>query len=464
MRKDSTMTRKNKLARASLLLSGLGLCGLGFGDSALLAGSPEVARSARSAFYEGNADGYDVQPVSMLRDCGPGGCSTEGAGCEAEGEEDEDKCTGLLMPAFDTCCDGNLLADHGWTLSGYTAFSYTFNPDSPRSRTNGPVSFNDRSNDFLFNALNITLSKDVDTESDCFNFGGRVDFMAGADARWTKSLGFDDGWATGIEHYSIAMPQIYAEVFSPVLNGITTKIGHFYTPIGYEVVPATGNFFASHAYTMQYGEPFTHWGALSTTSLTDQITLTTGTVVGWDDLENNLDGNFSGILGLTWASEETGTSIALTGISGNEGDAQGGRSNRFMTSLVVSQSLGDNWSYVFQSDYGVQRNGTAISDANWYGVNQYLFYTVNDCLKLGGRAEWFRDDEGVRVATLTPANFVNNSGNFYQVTLGANYTPASCVTIRPEVRYDWADNGNRPYDDGTEGKQWLFATDVVIRF
>ena len=45
-------------------------------------------------------------------------------------------------------------------------------------------------------------------------------------------------------------------------NDWKIKLGHFYTPIGYEVVPANGNFFYTHAYTMQYGEPFTHTGVL----------------------------------------------------------------------------------------------------------------------------------------------------------------------------------------------------------
>ena len=55
------------------------------------------------------------------------------------------------------------------------------------------------------------------------------------------------------------MPQAYAEVG---YNDLTVKVGHFYTIIGYEVVPAPDNFFYSHAYTMQYGEPFTHTGML----------------------------------------------------------------------------------------------------------------------------------------------------------------------------------------------------------
>ena len=58
-----------------------------------------------------------------------------------------------------------------------------------------------------------------------------------------------------------ALPQFYAEV---AYNDLKVKIGHFYAPVGYEVVPTTGNFFPSLPYTFQYGEPFTHTGVLAT--------------------------------------------------------------------------------------------------------------------------------------------------------------------------------------------------------
>ena len=52
---------------------------------------------------------------------------------------------------------------------------------------------------------------------------------------------------------TIALPQAYLEAYVPVGNGLNLKVGHFYTPIGYETVPAPDNFFYTHAYTMQYG-------------------------------------------------------------------------------------------------------------------------------------------------------------------------------------------------------------------
>ena len=54
-------------------------------------------------------------------------------------------------------------------------------------------------------------------------------------------------------------PQFYVEV---AYNDLKVKVGHWYAPVGYEVVPTTGNFFPSLPYTFQYGEPFTMTGVI----------------------------------------------------------------------------------------------------------------------------------------------------------------------------------------------------------
>ena len=96
--------------------------------------------------------------------------------------------------------------------------------------------------------------------------------LYGTDAQKTQAFGNPGAGVRGfgfydasLDHgyYGWAIPQAYLEV----ANGdLSTKIGHFFTPIGYEVIPATGNFFHTHSYTMFNSEPFTHTGVLSTYS------------------------------------------------------------------------------------------------------------------------------------------------------------------------------------------------------
>ena len=81
------------------------------------------------------------------------------------------------------------------------------------------------------------------------------------------------------------MPQLYGELGSQELN---VKFGHFYTLIGMKLFLQSGTFY-THAYTMQYGEPFTHTGVLGTWVPNDQLTIIGGITNGWDNWDDGLE-------------------------------------------------------------------------------------------------------------------------------------------------------------------------------
>ena len=54
------------------------------------------------------------------------------------------------------------------------------------------------------------------------------------------------------------MPQLYADF---ARGGVNLRFGHFYSILGYEQVPAIGNFFYTHSFSMQFS-PFTFTGFL----------------------------------------------------------------------------------------------------------------------------------------------------------------------------------------------------------
>jgi hypothetical protein len=128
-----------------------------------------------------------------------------------------------------------------------------------------------------------------------------------------------------------------------------------------------------------------------------------------------------------------------------------------MYSIVLTQALTDRLTYVAQHDYGWQTDAGGFNgpDAEWYGLNQYLFYDINDNVRAGIRGEWFRDDDSFRLA--------NGAADYFEVTGGLNINLCDCVLLRPEVRYDWCD-GATPYDDFTSDDQFLFATDLIWQF
>ena len=332
-----------------------------------------------------------------------------------------------------------------WASGGVTGNS--------NGNTNAPVLFNDRVNEFTLDQLNFYIERAVDTEGDSWDIGGRMDFMYGTDARFTQASGWDDKWNAGSSgYYDIAMPQLYVEVFAPIGNGITAKLGHFYTTIGNEVVTSPDNFFYSHAYTMLYAEPFTHTGALFSYDIDDNFSVNGGTVIGWDNMTENA-GAWSFLGGGSWTSDSQASSVTVQLISGEASDTE--QSNRTMYSLVATHDFTDKLHYLFQHDFGTQQdvNGDGV---NWFGINQYVTYDINDELAIGVRAEWFNDVDSARVGD----NIIG--ANYFAASIGVNYSPLPWFKVRPEIRYDWADEN--VFNGGVNNDQVAIAMDMIVTF
>ena len=385
---------------------------------------------------------------------------------------------------------------------------------------NGPVTFNDRAWQGQMNQLYLVNERILDDDS--FSWGGRIDLLYGTDFLYTVAAGLDayrtypdpidltgPRWASS-RYYGLAMPQLYGELGSQELN---VKFGHFYTLIGYEVVPAIGNFFYTHAYTMQYGEPFTHTGVLGTWVPNDQLTIIGGITNGWNNWDNGLEtgrsivnqnyanynSNASFLGAITFSSSDGTQALTLANSSGNELAAESIVNpnaafvgNRTVTSLVYSNEFTNKLTYVYQSDFGYQAyaggdspfyyetQGQQPGSAYWYGANQYLFYNFTDYLIGGLRLEWFRDNNGA----IVQYGLRNGSpelgqfaGNFWAMTWGLNYLVGKNLIIRSELRYDWfsQDEGNAaqgvglPFGKlagglGTQSDQFYGGCDIVWQF
>jgi hypothetical protein len=275
--------------------------------------------------------------------------------------------------------------------------------------------------------------------------GFRIDALYGTDAQKTQSFGnpnsngaagqrnsgtFDASWDNG--EYGWAMPQLYGEL---AYGDLSVKMGHFFTPLGYEVIPVTGNFFRSHSYTHHNSEPFTHTGALATFGYSDTVTLYGGWSLGWDTGFDQLNGGNTAIGGFAVEPVED---ITFTYLStyGNFGLIDNGGDDSYSHSVVIVASLTDSLDYIFQSDY-LDTDNTDIDDI---GINQYLIYSLNDLIGLGGRIEWWKRD-GV---------------SFYEATSGVNIHVLDNVVIRPEWRQDWSPGAN--IDEDT------ILCDVIVTF
>ena len=393
--------------------------------------------ASKSDKENGNGDGNGDEDENGGCDDGCDDCGEDG--CEEEEEEEKCPCylfgPGEAMSLWDEmfACGDKKPAVHigGWLQGGYHT------DPTPLSQQRGDgLAFNDVPNDFNLHQGWLYAEKALDTKKCGWDWGFRADLVYGTDAQKTQSfggLGWDNDWDHGV--YGWALPQAYVELGT---GDFSVKAGHFFTPAGYEVVAAPGNFFYSHALTHFNSEPFTHTGVLATYKLCEDIEVYSGWALGWDTGfdafgdSNILLGGFK----LTLTDDITFTYISTSGDFGLRGeDAQ---SHHFVMDVTLTDKL--NW--VIQSDILRIENapGGAFLGDDDVGLTNYLYYAYNDCIKFGARAEWWKNDG------------VDN----YAVTYGVNIRPHANLVIRPEVRHAWVPT--------TDFHEDIFGIDAIFTF
>lgn len=348
--------------------------------------------------------------------------------------------------------DSGVAKTLGLVVGGWADTGYTYNP---ANGDNQPVSFNFRANEWNLQQLDIFLEKPLSTDMAEWSVGGRFDFMFGTDTPYTQARGHWDSRLIGddtLRFYKIALPQAYLDIRAPLGNGLSARIGHFYSILGYESVASPPNFFYSHSYSMK-SSPFTHTGVLLSYQPTDNLTLYSGAVTGPDNFDDQF-GAWSYLGGMAWKLP-SGGSLAFSILHGDTRETVADTLTYYST--VLQYPLTDKLAYVLQHDGGVQDHATAQGrTAAWYSVVQYLTWQYLETLGLGARAEWFRDQDGVRYGYADTG--------YYGLTLGLNWKPLGWLAVRPEVRYDWADGPVKVYGDGTKNQQWLLGADFVVQF
>ena len=357
-----------------------------------------------------------------------------------------------------------------------------------------------------------------------WDLGGRVDVLFGTDFFYTTALGLDAEplQPLGIENiaswgfskdYGLALPQLYADV---AYHNVTLRFGHFYSILGFEEVPAIGNFFYSHSFAMQFS-PFTFTGFLGSWQPTDQTTIFAGITTGWNNFFDGqpttgafriLNPDYPGasdtssfLGGINIQSSDETQTLSIMTTSGNEistisrnptdGSLVG---NRTLVSTVYTNRLSDRLIYVFQNDNAWQFNanvapgnvGQQAGTAQWYSFGNYLFWEFSPQWEGGVRLEYFRDNNGYIVsAPLRNEGQPGNpgfwaegfDGTFWELTFGLNWYPNNNWVIRPEIRYDWfspnATSTPRPYGKplgqgvGTGGNQlaqFYAGFDIIWQF
>jgi len=365
-------------------------------------------------------------------------------------------------------------------ISGWIDAGVTFNPDSPQDNQNFGRLFDDRANEPLLNQVVINLERALAPQVGEFDWGFKLQFMYGSDARFIHSLGLFD--RTAHEILQPDLVEAYLNLHFPVIteSGLDLKLGKFVTLEGAETIDPRNNVFYSHTYIFNFGIPFNHTGALATFHAIKWLDLYAGITRGVNTSLNDNNGSpaFDGGVGLNLLDGKL-TVLASTHIGpetpGNNRDV------RYLSDITVTAKITDKLTSITDFNYALDE----VSDTRAYAIAQYFTYAINSWITAGVRGEIFRDAEGFYVVsfadsqdpmralrgdpTLDPRTIGGGKTTYGAVTAGVNIKPPipkpfAGLTIRPEVRYDRALTNTRPFNDSSGRDQFTIGVDVIIGF
>src|SRR6202047_2743539 len=370
---------------------------------------------------------------------------------------------------------------YGWIEGGITG-----NPDAPTDNHNFGHLFTDRANEALLNQLVITGERALDPNATGFDWGFKVQFMYGSDARYIHSLGMMD--LTTDERVQPDFPEVYASAHIPIpsTGGLDLKLGKFVTLEGAEIIDPRTNVFYSHTYIFNFGIPFTNttFKSVLHVNKSPDLYAEINRGVNTSIQDNNPSIAFEGGIGLNLLDGNL-TTLAITH-AGPE-TPHNNHDWRYLNDITTTWKITKNFTSI--TDLNLIYDEGA--DAYGYGGAQYFTYAVNDWLQLGIRGEIWRDDKGFYVAQfranndfihfergdnlspsfpVDPSNLGGGETTYFAITGGVTIKtpvakPLAGLFIRPEVRYDRSLTDRfKPFEQNTSRDQWTIGFDAILEF
>ena len=360
-----------------------------------------------------------------------------------------------LMRAIQGTWLGAGLEDQRTQVSGWAQGNFTASSDRA---SNLPYGWNYKANQFLLEQNWLRIDRAVVTsKTEEPTFGFRMDWiLPGSDYFFTLPRGLFNGQLTADNGrpnlYGIDPVQFYVEADFPTIGrGLDVKFGRFFSQFGVEQVSAPDNALISRSYTFIY-TPFTQTGILTTTKLTESVTVQAGLVLGSDVFIDPVD-NPTFIGSFKWVNADQRNSLLVNVIAG-EGRFNRGRNfhNPETFDVIATHKFDANAIYTFEALYGFTTNVPDIGTADWLGIVQYLTWNITSRISAAARLEIFDDFQGQR--TGFKGAYTAPSGVFA-------FRPVRWLQLRQELRYDY-NTETAPF----EGKHGLLTatSDFLVRW
>ena len=285
------------------------------------------------------------------------------------------------------------------SLSGFVDVYYGQNFNNPASQTNGLRFFDQSTNMFGLNLVELVVDKTPEVTNSrtgyhvALGFGQAMNAVNGSDH---GGLGFDQ-----------YLKEAYFSYLAPVGKGLQVDIGKFVTPHGAEVIETKDNWNYSRGLLFSYAIPYYHFGMRAKYAFNDKYAVTGFFVNGWNNVIDNNTGKTYG-LSFAWNPNKK------FGVTQNymAGPEQNNLNNdwRQLSDTVVTYSPTSKLSFIVNGDYG---RGDRITDpltaivsrpVFWTGAAGYVRYAFSGTSAISTRYEYYDDHNGFTTGTMQHLN------------------------------------------------------------
>jgi hypothetical protein len=362
---------------------------------------------------------------------------------------------------------------YGWVNAGISV--------STSNKSNIPESYAIVPNRPELDQAVLRIERLPDTvQTDHVDWGFRLTTIYGIDYRWTTS----QGWFSGqlLNHnrlYGFDPVEAYALLYIPhVAKGMVIKAGRYISPPDIEAQLAPDNYLFTHS-LMFTVDCYTQTGINADIKLNDHWSVMAGIHAGDDVAPWNVAAHPTGMFMVRWVSKSNNDSIYGGIDSVNNGNFKGGHDNLQQSNVTWTHRFNEAGTFLTSTEaYYIYQFNALVGGTVNNGPPHSWFEAVGPGALIPGNApaigvvnytEWkFSKKDFLSVRPIDYLVDVKGERTGFPTTyaswtVGVTHRFNQLLSIRPEVRYEYAFSA-RPYDNGIRSGQLMFAIDAIARF
>jgi hypothetical protein len=235
-------------------------------------------------------------------------------------------------------------------------------------------------------------------------------------------------------------------------------VGILPSHLGFESAISLDNFTLTRSLSAE-SSPYFLAGAKLTYQLSEKLELAGLMVNGWQRIQR-LEGNSLSSFGtqLLYKTSEN-LSLNWSTFVGTD-DPDDTRRMRYFSNLYSQFQISERFQFLAGFDVGAQQSSKGSSSYDlWFSPTLIGQYTINEAWKTALRAEYYQDEKGVIISTLTPNGFKTTG-----VSANVDYSPIPHLACRLEAR--WFNSKDAVFETENDSKtsNFFVGASIAIQF